>query len=127
MDNNLAQFANQSYLNLETFRKNGNGVKTPVWFVQDGEKLYIWTGSVSGKAKRIRNSGKVRVAPSKADGTVVGEWLAAAASVDDSERALQHVKTLMRKKYGLPFDLFALLGKLQRAKYASVKVEMSEN
>jgi hypothetical protein len=36
-------FQNQQYLSLETFRKNGQGVKTPVWFAQDGEVLYIWT------------------------------------------------------------------------------------
>lgn len=124
MDKNITQFANQNYLNLETFRKNGDGVKTPVWFVQDDENLYIWTSAESGKAKRIRNSGTVKIAPSKADGTVVGEWLVAAASVDDSERALQRIKALMRKKYGLSFDLFAFIGKLQRAKYASVKVEI---
>ncbi len=29
-------FDHQQYLNLETFRKNGAGVKTPVWFVEDG-------------------------------------------------------------------------------------------
>lgn len=124
----LQSFEKQQYLNIETFRKNGNGVKTPVWFVQDDEKLYIWTSAESGKAKRIRSSGNVKIAPSKADGTVVGEWIAAAASVDESEMALQHVKTLMHKKYGLSFDLFGFLGKLQRTKYASVKVEMmSEN
>ncbi|HAE59309.1 MAG TPA: PPOX class F420-dependent oxidoreductase, partial [Anaerolineae bacterium] len=47
-------FQNQQYLSIETFRKNGQGVKTPVWFVQDGEVLYIWTQTDSGKAKRVR-------------------------------------------------------------------------
>src|SRR6266853_1422683 len=28
-------FAGQKYLNLETFKKNGDGVKTPVWFAAD--------------------------------------------------------------------------------------------
>ncbi len=48
-------FDHQSYLNLETFRKNGSGVKTPVWFVEDCGVLYLRTDAASGKVKRIRN------------------------------------------------------------------------
>jgi len=124
----LNSFEKQQFLNIETFRKNGNGVKTPVWFVQDDGRLYIWTVAASGKAKRIRNCEKVKIAPSKADGTVVGEWLPASASVDDSDPALQRLQALMRKKYGLSFALFELIGKFQRAKHAAVQVKvMSEN
>jgi hypothetical protein len=32
------ELTRQQYLNIETFRKNGQGVKTPVWFVEDGDK-----------------------------------------------------------------------------------------
>lgn len=35
------QFKNQNYINLETFRKSGEGVKTPVWFVQERDSLYV--------------------------------------------------------------------------------------
>ena len=51
------------YLSLETFRKSGQGVPTPVWFVQDGPALYISTEGSSGKVKRIRNNARVRIAP----------------------------------------------------------------
>ena len=37
--NPLVPFADQQFLNLETFRKNGEGTKPPVWFVQDGDIL----------------------------------------------------------------------------------------
>ena len=37
----LAQFAEQKYLNLESFRKNGQGVRTPLWFVEDDGVLYF--------------------------------------------------------------------------------------
>jgi PPOX class probable F420-dependent enzyme len=124
MDNNLTQFANQNYLNLETFRKNGIGVKTPVWFVQDGEKLFIWTEATSGKAKRVRNRGMVNIAPSRGDGAPLGDWIPAAASRDDSPEALEHTRVLMAKKYGLPFHLFGLLGKFRRSQYTSIKVEL---
>ena len=49
-------FTSQQYLNLETFRKNGAAVKTPVWFVQDGDATFVRTLANSGKVKRIRNN-----------------------------------------------------------------------
>jgi PPOX class probable F420-dependent enzyme len=120
----LQQFEKQQYLNVETFRKNGNGVKTPVWFAQDGEKLLIWTAFTSGKARRMRNNAQVKIVPSKADGTPLGEWVEATARVDDSDLALKHVRTLMREKYGLVFTIFGLLGKLGSTKYTSIQVEV---
>jgi PPOX class probable F420-dependent enzyme len=35
MPDAIAQFAKAKYLNLETFRKTGAGVRTPVWFAQE--------------------------------------------------------------------------------------------
>ena len=119
----LKQFEKQQYLNVETFRKNGNGVKTPVWFVQEGEKLYIWTEFTTGKAKRIRNSAKVNIVPSKANGTPIGAWMPARASVDDSHQAVEHVKSLMSKKYGFMFSLFSVMGKFRHSEYTSIQVE----
>ena len=55
--NSPEQFNKKQYLNLETFRKNGESMKTPVWFVQDGETIYVQTAANSGKVKRIRNNG----------------------------------------------------------------------
>ena len=46
---NFDQLNRQQYLNIETFRKSGVGVKTPVWFVQDGDTIFVRTGADSGK------------------------------------------------------------------------------
>ena len=64
--------AGQKYISLTTFRKNGVGVSTPVWFGEDGDKLYVMTRSDMGKAKRIRNNPRVRVAPCTIRGKVTG-------------------------------------------------------
>jgi PPOX class probable F420-dependent enzyme len=120
----LIQFKQQQFLNLETFRKNGAGIKTPVWFAQDGDSLFIWTESSSGKAKRIRNNGQVNIAPCKNDGTVTGEWAAARASVDGSDDAKNHVKALMEKKYGLAYKMFGLVGRLRKSTPVSIKVNL---
>src|ERR1700761_5842958 len=57
----LAALDGKKYLNLETYRKSGKGVRTPVWFaaarvetpVAYTLKLYVHTPANSGKAKRV--------------------------------------------------------------------------
>lgn len=115
-------FQNQHCINLETFRKNGVGVKTPVWFAQDEEEFRVWTLMNSGKVKRIRLNSQVRIAPSKADGTPLGDWLPAKATADASDKAMVKTKTMFAKKYGLSFRLSALLGKIKREKYTSIRI-----
>ena len=61
-DPKLAQFGAQKYISLETFKKNGQGVKTPVWFVLQNDAFYVYTEADSWKVKRIRNNPRVRVA-----------------------------------------------------------------
>jgi PPOX class probable F420-dependent enzyme len=125
MSDQIKQFEKQDYLNIETFRKNGMGVKTPVWFVLEGEMLYVWTETGSGKAKRICNNPNININPSKGDGTPLGEWMAASAIIDGSPEALGYIKKLFAQKYGLVFSLFGLLGKIRRAKYISVKIQVT--
>lgn len=119
---NIEQFKNRQYLNLETFRRNGEGVKTPVWFAQDGETLHIWTQADSGKVKRIRRDGAVRVAPSTASGEAVGEWVDAQAAVHDAPERVAHVESLFRKKYGLVFSLLSRVNRWRGGVYASVEI-----
>jgi uncharacterized protein len=121
----LKQFEKQQYLNIETFRKNGQGVKTPVWFVQDEETLLVWTEAGSGKARRIRNNCTVRVAPSTASGEPVGEWLPARAQSDESPNAIQNVEKLMKKKYGVMFNIFSFIGRMRSgAKHIAIKIQV---
>jgi PPOX class probable F420-dependent enzyme len=109
----LTQFQGQTFLSLETFRKNGIGVKTPVWFAREGDALYIWTVGDSGKIKRIRNDPRVNIAPCKRFGRVTGEWTAAQASVDDSAAGVRHVEALLGRKLGFAFTTFRLIDRLR--------------
>ncbi|MBC7636298.1 MAG: PPOX class F420-dependent oxidoreductase [Acetobacteraceae bacterium] len=77
---NFSAFAGQRYLNLESFRKNGAAVRTPLWFAQDGETIFVYSTADSGKAKRIRRDVAVRIAPCNMRGTVSGDWIAARAA-----------------------------------------------
>ena len=102
-DARFASLQEQKYINLETFRKNGQGVRTPVWFAGEPEqgppqKLYAYSTADSGKAKRIRNNPNVRVAPSDVRGKLLGESIEARAEVVTGEEA-EHGMRLLNKKY----------------------------
>lgn len=123
----LEPFAGQQYLNLETFRRNGAAVRTPVWFVQDGDTLYVRTIANSGKVKRIRSNAGVNIAPCKVDGSVLGEWIPARALERLDEQAQQHVDRLLDKKYGLMKKMFALASTLQRRQYTVLELKVSQS
>jgi uncharacterized protein len=75
----------QKYISLKTFRKNGAGVATPVWFGEEDGKLYVMTRHDMGKTKRIRNNPQVTVAPCTIRGRVTGAEVAASARILPAE------------------------------------------
>jgi uncharacterized protein len=102
----FAAFAGQKYLNLETFKKSGDGIKTPVWFAadpgndlaSDAARLYAYTVGNSGKVKRIRNNARVRVAPCDMTGKLLGDWVEARAEIVTGPEA-EYGDRLLNKKY----------------------------
>jgi PPOX class probable F420-dependent enzyme len=98
MPDAIAQFAKAKYLNLETFRKTGVGVRTPVWFAQQRNTFYVSTPPDFGKAKRIRNNPKVRVAPCDMRGNLKGAWVDVRARICEGPEAAQG-QELLRRKY----------------------------
>lgn len=118
----IEQFKNHQYMTLETFCKNGEGVKTPVWFAQDGNALRIWTEIRTGKVKRIRRDGKVRIAPSTASGDPLGEWTEASAIVLETPEEVKYTQNLFYQKYGWMFNMFAFLGKMRGGNFITLKV-----
>src|ERR1700691_6117794 len=87
----------QKYISLATFRKNGVKVPTPVWFGEDGDKLYVMTRSDMGKTKRIRNNPQVTVAPCTIRGKVTGPEGAAVARILPPEEHAHARQTINRK------------------------------
>lgn len=96
----LSQFQKQWYLNLETFRQDGRGVRTPLWFVEKDGVLYMRTPMDTWKVKRIRRNAAVRVAPSNFQGAAKGVWLDGVAEIMPAAQA-PWVNQAFRQKYGL--------------------------
>src|SRR6476660_4120675 len=113
----LDQFANQKYLSLESYRKDGRAVATPVWFAEEGGVFYIYSLADAGKVKRIRNNSRVRIAPCDIRGKLKGSWVNAEAQFLDAGAA-QYAHKLLNQKYGLVKlmgDFFSKLRKRKRA------------
>jgi len=122
--NNVSDvFHGHQYINLTTFRKSGVAVPTPVWFVQIGDKLYVYTDPGSGKAKRIRLNGRARVAPSDARGTPLAEFLPARARLVQDEAQRKAIRQAFARKYGLRFQAFDLIGRLRGRRTVFIEVE----
>ena len=96
-DSTFAQF-DGNYISLETFKKSGEGVKTPVWFVLHDGVLYVYTEADSWKVKRIRNNARVRVARCTIRGRVTGPWVDGSAAIIEGEER-QVADRLLDRKY----------------------------
>ena len=110
MTEKIESLSDLKYINLETFRKNGNGVKTPVWFVTENDKIYVITRGSTGKVKRLVNNPKVNLAPCSFKGNIKGDWLSGKTTLITGDEAEKAVK-LRKKKYGFKALLAGFMSK----------------
>ena len=113
-----------SFIALSTFRRSGEAVVTPVWFILNMDRLYVWTYPNSGKVKRIRNNPQVRLAPSTFSGKPTGDEIAGVARLL-GDGAKQDVLPLFETKYGLQFKFFQRLWNRQ-GHNAHIVVEITQ-
>jgi uncharacterized protein len=122
----LLHLAGEKYINLETYRKNGRGVRTPVWFVEsssdDGSILYVRTSDDTGKYKRIRNNPSVQVAPCDMRGSVKGKWVKGEARIASEEDKLKAFK-MLEKKYGIIYKMTRMF--MSRKNYVVIAIRFT--
>src|SRR5262245_30891043 len=119
----LAQFADQQYLNLESYRRDGQGVRTPLWFVEDNGTLYFYTVAHSYKVKRIGSNPRVRVVPCDMRGGVKGEWVDATAKRLSEDEALR-ANELLNRKYGWQKRILNFLAKIRGHERAAFAIQL---
>jgi uncharacterized protein len=124
MSPQLNQFEGQKYLSLQTFRKNGTPVDTPVWFAQDGERFYVYSLANAGKIKRIRNNPLVKVIPCDMRGNTKGEWVEASARIVDKPES-ERADELLNKKYGLMRRIGGFYSTLMKRERTTIAIEFS--
>jgi uncharacterized protein len=117
----LERLGNHKYISLETFKKSGEGVRTPVWFVLHDHAMYLYTEANSWKVKRIRNNPRVRVAPCTVRGRVTGPWSDGTASiVEGDERRV--ADRLLDRKYFLKV-VFNWLSRMNRHERVMIRIQ----
>lgn len=110
-----------TYVSIETFRKNGDVVRTPVWITPEDGKLYCWTVADSGKVKRIRNNQQVNLAQCDAQGNIQSDWVSATGQVLDNPADVQVQTQRMTKKYSFFFRMFQIMGWFRRNQYVAIE------
>ena len=112
----MTLLADEKYIRLTTFTKDGRPKPAPVWIADLGDGTLGFTTDLgSWKVKRIRNTPSVEVIPSDARGNPKdgAESMSAIAEVRTGDRATP-VEAAVKAKYGWQFTAIGLLGKLRR-------------
>jgi PPOX class probable F420-dependent enzyme len=102
------------YLSVTSFKRDGTGVATPVWFVSDGRRLLALTDLHSAKVRRIRRDPRVLIASCRADGKLRGEPVPARVEVLTATPELEHVQKLLGERYKVSYRLVMLAYRLGR-------------
>jgi PPOX class probable F420-dependent enzyme len=111
----LETLAQGKHIRLTTFKRDGTPVPTPVWLVRDGDQLLVISGQSTGKAKRLRHTPRVLVAPSDGRGRVkpgvTDVEATAELRTDDAEVA--RLVTLLKGRYGFMYTVAVAVQKLR--------------
>ncbi len=111
--------ADEQFIKLTTYKRDGTPVGTTVWLVADGADLLVTTMDTTGKAKRIRHTPRVLMVPSSRTGDVAADATAVegSASLFKDEPGLKRLGDLLVGKYGM----------LARAMFATRKLTRKDD
>lgn len=111
------ELADEKYVSLSTFRRNGEAVPTAVWIAPLGDgRAGFTTAADSGKVKRIRVNPSVSLVPSDVRGKVAAgsASCSATAEVVIGGEAFEEIRAAMAHKYGIQFALVHLGGRFKK-------------
>lgn len=122
----LTQFLDQKYINLKTYKKDGQVVQTPVWFVLDEGVIYVRTDKNSGKVKRAQNNPNVHLMPCNIRGRPKGEWIDGTIQIAN-ENESNRAKQLLNQKYGLLGKMLGIMYKLRKIEFVVLSIHFSSD
>jgi PPOX class probable F420-dependent enzyme len=99
------------FVRLATFRKSGEEVATPVWFVLHDGRLHVTTPPGSGKMKRIRNDPRVTLTPSDFRGRPKGGPTVEGIARDVGDEPAAGVEAALLRKYWFGMRMLRLFGR----------------
>ncbi len=109
--NDTPALAEEKYLSLTTFKKDGTPKPVPVWPVDAGDgRVGFITSSRTWKVKRMKNNNRVVVQPSDARGRVKeGTEPVSGTAELLADETFERMDRLVSKKYGFQLKMINLL------------------
>lgn len=123
MSSDIYQFDDAKYINLDTYKKSGKSVTTPVWFVIEDNVFFVLTREGTGKVKRLRNNSNVRISPCGFRGQLKGKWVNGIASFKNPGEYPQIINS-RNKKYGIQSKLASLFT-FGKGKFIIVSIKLT--
>ncbi|MCC6647630.1 MAG: PPOX class F420-dependent oxidoreductase [Polyangiaceae bacterium] len=116
----------EQYVSVESYKRDGGGVKTPVWIAELDGKLVLFTLGESFKVKRIGRNPRVKVAACDVRGNVRGPWADGTCVLVDDPAHEARAYAALRAKYGLVMRagdvLSRLSGRMKRRRVLEITI-----
>jgi PPOX class probable F420-dependent enzyme len=97
--------ADERYVNLESFKRDGNGVLTPVWCAPLDGNIVVFSAGSAYKVKRVRRNPRVRVAACDVRGKLRGAWHEGSCVIVEDPAQQERAYAALRAKYGWQMKL----------------------
>ncbi len=121
-----ATLPNSRYIALTTYRRDGRPVTTPVWSAPLAGNLYVVTAESTGKARRLRATGRVRFAACNMNGRrILGDWEEGTGRIVQDEARYREALAALRRKYGWQLSLARLINRLRGVDRDRVVLELT--
>lgn len=108
----MTPLAEESYVSLRSFKRDGGAVDTPVWAAPLDDTLVVFTLRESFKVKRIRRNPRVQVAACGMLGAVTGPWHDGTCRVVDDPAHEARAYAALENKYGWQMRVGTLMRRL---------------
>ncbi len=116
------QLSKAKFISLETYKRNGEAVRTPVWFVEERGLIYFHSPSKSWKVKRLQRNPVVRLAPCARLGRIEGNWLKGKATRIDGEEDTKRIVKLVNTSQSRGDRILGFFEKKNRVAF-SIKLD----
>lgn len=117
----LALLEKHKYINLETYKKSGQAIRTPVWFMISDGLVFVLTTKNTGKVKRIKNYSTVKIMPCGMRGEPKGDWIDGTARFANDVETQNAIK-MRHKKYGLRAKLVGMFIKKEEPIVIAIQI-----
>jgi uncharacterized protein len=109
----LYQFSGKKYINLESFKKNGDPKQTPVQSLEHDGLIYVRTDPTTWKVKRIGCNPHVRIVLSDRNGKPTGTWVDGQAHLLAGEEKDRMLSVFKKEYGGFGYSMVGFVGRMR--------------